>query len=275
MAERVGTDIASAAYWEDETKNYIDALHGPYHRHRLAMIEALCEGYDFHGSKCLDVGCGEGIFAKYLADRGAEVEGFDINDEMIRGAKAQFGTHPKMRYRIGGVECMQNYAENGFDFIFALNILAYLNPAEEKTFYCEAARILKSGGTLVITHSNELFDLYTLNRYTVDFFRKHFSKTQDQDVSELLTNPAKPTRTTFAVRENPLSYRFKLSAYGFEEKQQEFAHYHEQPPLLMPNRDPDDINSREYFDTLDWPEADRWKLMFMCSMFGSRSVLVR
>jgi hypothetical protein len=33
-----------------------------------------------------------------------------------------------------------------------------------------------------------------------------------------------------------------------------------------------DINRRAYANTLGWDEKDRWKLLFMCSMFGSRSV---
>jgi SAM-dependent methyltransferase len=219
------------------------------------------------------VGCGEGIFADHLVRQGAAVDGFDINAEMIRVAEKRFeGTDATTRFAVGGTERMRDYGDATFDCVFALNIVAYLSPDDDARFYVDAARVLRPGGTLVITHSNELFDLYTLNRYTVGFFKRHFSPPGgERDVSGLLTHPDKPQRTTFSVRENPLSYRHKLARFGFVENRQEFAHFHEAPPLLTPERNPDDINAHQYRDTLDWPAEERWKLAFMCSMFGSRA----
>lgn len=116
-------------------------------------------------------------------------------------------------------------------------------------------------------HSNELFDLFTLNAYTVEFHRRHFGA----DPSPLLTAPGKPERIRFNIRENPLVYRLKLASLGFGEVRQEFAHPHAMPPLLSLG-DPDAINRKHYPDTLNQPEGERWKLLFTCSMFGSRAV---
>ena len=74
--------------------------------------------------------------------------------------------------------------------IFALNVLAYLTDTEERKFYEHAKRIIRPNGVLIVTHSNELFDMYTLNRFTVEFYREHFSFTGiDTSVAQLLTNP--------------------------------------------------------------------------------------
>ena len=156
--------------------------------------------------------------------------------------------------------------------LFALNVLAYLSDSEEIAFYEHAKRIVRPNGVMIVTHSNELFDIYTFNRYTVEFFRKHFLSGRETSVSSLLTNPELPLRSSFNVRENPLAYKYKLADYGFKETQQEFANFHSAPPLLMDVKDFDDIDSRDYADTLNWPDQDRWKLMFACSMFGSRSL---
>lgn len=77
---------------------------------------------------------------------------------------------------------------------------------------------------------------------------------------------------TFNVRENPLAYRFKFRRWGPDEVQQEFANFHPLPPLLTGPAELADIDKREYTATLDWDERDRWKLLFQCSMFGSRSI---
>jgi hypothetical protein len=87
-----------------------------------------------------------------------------------------------------------------------------------------------------------------------------------------MRQPDKPQRRSFAIRENPLAYPHKLRALGFEETRQAFAMLHEAPPLMMPEIDPDAINTRQYPDTLNWPAGDRWKLMFQCSIYGSLSV---
>lgn len=193
---------------------------------------------------------------------------------MISAARSRFAVKGPIAELIrGGVEGMDALPDASFGYLFALNVLAYLNQEEEVAFYRHARRLLGKGGVLIVTHSNELFDMFTLNRYTVNFFNKHFSmQGTGCDVGELIVHPDQPERHVFSVRENPLSYRHKLKKYGFSESRQEFAILHTLPPLLTPLINFDDINSRTYPETTGWPEEQRWKLMFMCSMFGSLSV---
>lgn len=53
----------------------------------------------------------------------------------------------------------------------------------------------------------------------------------------LLAKSALPeAHTTYDVRENPLTYRYKLARYGFEETRQEFLNFHPAPPSPCPRR---------------------------------------
>jgi hypothetical protein len=149
----------------------------------------------------------------------------------------------------------------------AANVLGYLTDAEEREFYEQASRMLAPDGYLVIAHSNELFDLFTFNKYTVSFCEEHFGV----DVRSLVSRPNEPSRNSFNVRENPLAYTYKLAKLGFKVEQTEFMNFHEVPPLLMQVADFNDLDSRMYRDTLAFPESERWKLMFQCSMFGVRA----
>ncbi len=72
-------------------------------------------------------------------------------------------------------------------------------------------------------------------------------------------------------RENPLSYKHKLSRYGFQEIEQRFCNYHKHPPLLMDGFDPDDLD-RTFVDTLQWDAHEQCKLLFQCSMFASHAI---
>lgn len=261
--------------WCQVADTYLGSLQGPYHANRLAMVEALVAGVDFSGTRCLDFGCGDGVFMERLAKLGAQVAGVDINATMIAAARSRLSAVGKAVVALeeGGVTWMSALGAETYDLVFALNVLAYLEPHEEAAFYTEAQRILRPGGQLVVTHSNELFDMFTLNRYTVEFFARHFSfGERPTDVASLLLHPEKPSRAGFSVRENPLNYGVKLMQHGFKEAQQEFAILHELPPLLTPEIDFDAINTRRYPATAGWPESERWKLMFVCSIFGSRAI---
>lgn len=266
--------ISGQEYWDSRSKSYIEGLDGPYHANRLKMVEALIEGRTFAGSDCLDFGCGDGVFAERLLDDGARITGIDVDKVMVDAARVRLESKwPESRLLLGGVDSMKDLPGNSFNYLFALNVLAYLNPDEEISFYREAQRLLRKGGTLIVTHSNELFDMFTFNRYTVNFFNTHFSTPGTRcDVGKLLNQPNRPERFVFGIRENPLRYRFKLKEYGFAEAKQEFAILHTLPPLLTPTVNFDDINSRTYPETTGWPESERWKLMFMCSIFGSISI---
>jgi 2-polyprenyl-3-methyl-5-hydroxy-6-metoxy-1,4-benzoquinol methylase len=258
--KRVGKDISAARRWEDVASSYAAEIDAAYHAHRLNVIRALFP--PLAGKTVLDFGCGDGVLmAEALARGASSVIGLDINETMIALAQARA---PAGRCHRGGVERLSEFG--GADCLIAANVLAYMTDDEETRFYRAAAQVVPVGGHLVVTHSNALFDLFTLNAYTVDFFRRCF----EADPTALLAHPDKPSRSSFNIRENPLSYGAKIARYGFREERQEFINYHAMPPLLS-GENPDDMK-RARPDTLSWPEADRWRLMFQCSMFGSRAV---
>jgi len=253
-------------------------MHTPYNKNRLEMVDALLEKSDLSGS-VLDFGCGDGVMSESVLSAGGSVHAVDLEPSMVESTQCLLEQwaerHPGANYSVqrGGVEGLSSLTEGSFDTILAINVLAYMNGGEERQFYTQSKRLLRSGGVLLVTHSNELFDLYTLNKYTQLFFKHHFSTHAAMDeVGSLLVHPDEPDRRIFPVRENPLNYRYKLGSYGFMEERQEFSIFHKLPPLLMEGFDPDDLQSRDYPDTIHWPASERWKLMFMCSIFGSRAI---
>ncbi|WP_449242661.1 class I SAM-dependent methyltransferase [Desulfovibrio sp.] len=264
---RIGVD-----YFDKVANRYMGQLQSEYHRHRLGVIESLLHGLDLKGKTCVDFGCGDGIFCETLAERGAFVIGIDPSEIMIEKALQQYGQDKRMRFILGGSSDFMNLRETDVFLVTALNVLAYQTAEEEKQFYEAGYKALQDGGWLILTHSNELFDMYTFNKYTVRFFKNHFGGgSPEYDISSLLLHPEKPERGVLSIRENPLNYKFKLRGHGFEEVRQEFMMLHKVPPLMQAGFDCDDLNSREFPDTLNWRDEDAWKLMFQCSVFASKS----
>ncbi len=238
------------------------------------MVERLLDPCDL-SRRVLDFGCGDGPLSERVVEAGGEVVAIDSDASMISVAAARLSASPAASARVGSVESLSRFPDASFDCLLALNVLAYLHGGLDAVFYREAARLLKPGGILVATHSNSLFDLFTLNAFTLRFFRENFSVLgRDCEIEALLTHPDEPDRVPHSVRENPLAYGTKMKAYGLQEVRQDFAIPHALPPLLL-NEDPDDLANREVPDIAFLPETEAWKKMFLCSIFGSRLIRIR
>jgi 2-polyprenyl-3-methyl-5-hydroxy-6-metoxy-1,4-benzoquinol methylase len=262
---KYGADSASSIdRWKEVGQKYAAAIEGRYHSHRLSVLREVLP--DLNGKTVVDFGCGEGIAIRIARHLGASsVIGIDPDQALLDIAKEGGGADILTK---GAVEALESIDQA--DCVIAANVLAYLTNDEEPEFYRQAHRILECRkGHLIVTHSNELFDLFTLNRFTASFFEKHFSV----NIQSLLRFSDKPNRPTFNVRENPLSYPQKLKELGFQVERMEYINFHDTPPLLS-NLDFNYVRSpeaREFRDTLKVPESERWKLMFQSSMFAVKA----
>lgn len=271
--KRIETPLATKdkAYWAQVAESYRADMNSPYHRNRLAMVQRLLEAEDLSG-RVLDFGCGDGILSERAVAAGGNVLAVDADPSMVAFTAARLGGTAAAVAMVGEVESLERLPDTSFDTVLAVNVIAYLHGGEDAVFYQEAARLLKPGGTLLVTHSNSLFDLFTLNAFTVRFFHENFSVLgRDCRIEALLTHSDAPDRVPHSVRENPLAYGAKMDAYGLQEVQQEFAIPHALPPLLL-NEDPDDLANRDIPDVEFLPDTEAWKKMFVCSIFGSRLI---
>ena len=263
--------------WNERLAGYIDEMHNSYHLHRKDVLQAMIPASALQpGRQIYDFGCGEGTFLARFLDAGARVAGSDIAPGMIDAARERLAqslhrtNSSSSRLRVGGVEVLSDLPQATFDGMMALNVLAYLNPVEERTFYEQAHRALRKGGWLLVTHSNQLFDLFSLNKYTLAFMRDNLlfssERAYAEEIAALLLKHDEPKGSKalpLPLRENPLNYRFKLDSYGFDEIRQEFVNRHEAPPPVL--------REQHYPDTLNLPPEERWKLLFTCSTFVSLS----
>lgn len=252
-------------YWTSEGAAYRAVLNSPYHQSRLAMIASMMRRHDW--LRIVDFGCGDGVcLVEPFRPPGTPIGGWaiDLDETMVQSARVALRDLDSVDLMIGGVESLANVPDESATCVLAANVLAYLSPEMVSQFYADARRILVPGGALVETHSNELFDMFSLNSYTASFFRSHFGV----DIDGLLTHSSEETPLTYPMRANPLSHRFFLQGEGFSQVQEEFAHYHSVPPPLAGMGD---TQGSENSGDIVAP-ADRWKLQFQCSIYGSRSL---
>ena len=97
------------------------------------------------GVRALDAACGTGRHAAYLHDLGCTVTGVDQSLEMLAVAKTKL---PAVRFEQGDLERL-SFAGGSFDLVVVSLALCHL--ADPTAAVAELARVLRPGGTLVIT----------------------------------------------------------------------------------------------------------------------------
>ncbi|WP_084552280.1 class I SAM-dependent methyltransferase [Bacillus cihuensis] len=136
--------------------NYLDFLSkfgvGGAHPGGIGLTKEILKTEEINEtSRILDVGCGTGQTAAYLAEQyGAKVTGLDINPIMVEKAKSRM-----KKYQLP-VEIIQGSIEKfpvkdgKFDFIISESVLSFVNKPKALK---EIFRLLKSGGRFI---ANEL-----------------------------------------------------------------------------------------------------------------------
>ena len=234
--KRFGRELDSVQYYSNKAQNYSAALKDDYHKHRLTVIRDLIPQELFaSGRKILDFGCGDAVLLPEFLEAGAQIEGVDASIEMIKMARTRLADagYDDSLVRVGRVTYLRQIQSASLDALLSFNVIAFLTDDEEKLFYQEASRIVRPGGYLVVTHSNKLFDMFSLNRYTLEFFKVHLMPDTSYHAKlDTLLNSANHPKdaVTYNIRENPLTYKYKLAKYGFHEERQEFINLHIAPP---------------------------------------------
>ena len=105
----------------------------------------------------LDYGTGKGFLLKHLFDRntGAHVHACDFSDTLVADCNRQY----KQQAGFAGCEHIQSlpsvYAANQFDYVFLIETIEHLTDQYLHATLAEIHRVLKPGGTVIITTPNE------------------------------------------------------------------------------------------------------------------------
>ena len=216
----------------------------------------------------LDAGCGPASMLRDLALPGLERYGFDMTPEMVEEARRVLGSQglPPERVWQGSVLDAAAFAASsdtpagGFDAAICFGVLPHI-PAEADAEVIDHLRdALAPGGMVAVEARNELFGLFTLNRYSRDLFRDRLIG--EEALIETAKTPREREALTAALESldarfrtdlpplrggyadepgydevlsrthNPFELRAQAEAAGLEEVRTLFYHYHALPPML-------------------------------------------
>lgn len=123
-----------AKQWEDQHRGIIEKM--------LAKMDLSA------GQQILDLGCGEGMASRLLAERagsGSAILGVDIADEMIRNAEARSSGFANVSFQRGAAEQLP-CLDNSFDQVLSVEAFYYFK--NQQKVLQELLRVLKPGGGL-------------------------------------------------------------------------------------------------------------------------------
>jgi 2-polyprenyl-6-hydroxyphenyl methylase/3-demethylubiquinone-9 3-methyltransferase len=125
----------------------------PLHRINPLRVGYIAERVALDDACVLDVGCGGGLVAEALAERGARVLGIDLAEANIEAAKAHASqSGSSAEYRLADVEQVAAESPERFDLVLCLEMLEHVPDPERSVAAC--ARALRPGGTVVFSTIN-------------------------------------------------------------------------------------------------------------------------
>jgi toxoflavin synthase len=144
----------------DQLMNYTNYIEDdPFRRglHFPAVEEVLG---DLNKKRILDIGCGDGLFSRLLAERGATVVGYDRARQHIAQAQARVGA-PGLDATFVVATPQTFFHDGTFDAATSVMVLQFAtSPEELAAFYHSASRHLRSGGRFISVVYNPLFSAF-------------------------------------------------------------------------------------------------------------------
>ncbi|MDL0118519.1 class I SAM-dependent methyltransferase [Halobacterium salinarum] len=119
---------------------------------KIRLRSTLDEIYDekeveIHSADVLDAGCGNGVYSKYYADRGADVIGIDFSEAAIKSIRERGITGD---FSVGSIDSLPQ-GSNTFDIVHCFSVLYHLvDDGNWADAISELARVLRPGGVLLL-----------------------------------------------------------------------------------------------------------------------------
>ncbi len=250
---------------------------------RLNLVRKLVARYGC--DNMLDAGCADGPVMMEMLRQGKTIQGFDFSPTLVAKGKARLreGGFPEQLCEVGDLTAI-HLPDASFDTVLCLGVLPHVERLD--VALSELVRVARPGATLILSFRNDLFDLFTFNRLTVEFFADHFlsaipSTGEERErartlLDGLITNPSLPAPnytdggaasfgSVTRINHNPLTIGEQLKRFGLKHGLNCYYKFHPVPPLLEKHFD----NFRDLGAQMDETMSFSWQGMFMCSTFVS------
>jgi 2-polyprenyl-6-hydroxyphenyl methylase/3-demethylubiquinone-9 3-methyltransferase len=125
----------------------------PLHAINSLRLEWIAKHTPLEGKDVLDVGCGGGILAEAMAQRGARVTGIDLAEKPLGVARLHLmESGLEVRYELSSAEDYAQAHAGAFDVVTCMEMLEHVPDPASSVAAC--ARLLRPGGCAVFSTIN-------------------------------------------------------------------------------------------------------------------------
>ena len=145
-----------AHHWWDPTSEF-----KPLHDINPLRLDYIDRIAGLRGKAVLDVGCGGGILAERMAERGARVTGIDLAEKPLKVAELHLReSGQQVDYRMISAEDLAREAPHAFDVITCMEMLEHVPDPSATVRAC--GELLKPGGVVFFATINRNPKSYSL-----------------------------------------------------------------------------------------------------------------
>lgn len=227
--------------------------------------------------RILDAGCGSASMLRHLYTDGRVLHGFDLTPAMIDEARhalsalpgaheawvgdvtdrAAFNAPSEFKSHKGGHE-EQRANASLYDVCLSVGVMTHIPEEADKALIENLVSATRPGGTVIVGIRNALMGLFSLNRYTWEFFEKELlpltlyqdrAKEHGEDADTAIATLKSQLRMDMppnrgrdgkaggyddlrARMHNPLVIEGLMKSAGVQNTRLLFYHYHPLPPWL-------------------------------------------
>jgi 2-polyprenyl-3-methyl-5-hydroxy-6-metoxy-1,4-benzoquinol methylase len=265
----------------------------PYPPVHVDLVRKVLKNYN--SKTIIDAGCGPASFLRGLFRDDFTLYGFDLTPEMVAEGKRVFaeqGLNPDHLWEGSIIDEKAYIAPDGtsqYDAAVSCGVMPHIPQELDKQVFERVYSALKSGGIACIEARNELFSLFTMNRYSYSFMverliqpqelSKHLTENDTQSVNNALDEMQKqfmmnlpPIRKgkagepgydeVLSRTHNPFELSALAQSVGFKNVHVKFYHYHAVPPMFAKF-----IPESFIRESVRMEDPDDWRGYFMASAF--------
>lgn len=155
MSQNANVDTAELAKFEAMAQRWWDPAgeFRPLHDLNPTRIDYIDARAGLAGRRVLDVGCGGGLVAEAMAQRGADVTGIDMARGPLDVAKLHaMESGVKVDYRLASAEQLAEESPASFDVVTCLEMLEHVPRPSEVV--AALARLVRPGGHIICSTIN-------------------------------------------------------------------------------------------------------------------------
>jgi SAM-dependent methyltransferase len=150
------------------------------HAAMLGKLERIFLAHIPAGARVLDAGCGRSLFTEIGRRWPFTIVAADVDLDLLRARKAE---HPEVRWAVAGAHPLP-FRDGAFDALFAGELIEHLpDPAQGMA---EFRRVVRPGGTLVLTTPNRLRLANVADRSERPYSPDHLSELSHDEARALI-----------------------------------------------------------------------------------------